>query len=597
MAIAATPSAAKFDIKTNTVAKHSRNTHDDHRAKTHDLDINKIIEGMNGNEKIRHPNEINRKHNLMPSPLVEGFTGHFAKSIHSKSKYPEFPYESQSTKSHQSSADPEDTKDGPLNDEKEKKKYHRFSKTKFDENYPVHDLCDQIHSGGQTDNLEWSESADRILKVIGNGVMKNGYNMFMAPGQVEGKSTEVSVAIYIESMSSFKAQTMDFEIDMYLALGWYDRRLAHNCSHPILVTHKFIADRFFTPDLYFVNSRFAYLQEVTTPNFMLYVYPDGMIFKSMRIDATLSCVMDLKLFPWDSQECSIIIQSYAYIENLLTLSWHVDPPHFPIGSNSEIKLNDMEIKGTRFESCSGPYPMFRGQGNWSCVKAIIKMKRLILFHLIQIFLPASMLVVVSMLSLWLDPRASPARIALATTSLLTVITLGNGQRADLPQVSYLKGSDYWLAFSQSLIFMVLIEYSFVSYYMTKKTTHCHHKRVLEGEDSNEDHQCMGTNGQDFATGKEKMLLPEWDAEKRNKKRFRMGYFRNRSEDSAFRIKKKNHGFSNGFKPDYQINGIKGKRLSVEHGLYGEEYRKPLDTTPYSVATGIGKCMNATAIRS
>lgn len=69
---------------------------------------------------------------------------------------------------------------------------------------------------------------------------------------------------------------------MYLALGWHDRRLAHNCTHPILVAHKFIADRLWQPDLYFVNSKFAYLQEITTPNFMFLIYPDGLIFKSMR---------------------------------------------------------------------------------------------------------------------------------------------------------------------------------------------------------------------------------------------------------------------------------------------------------------------------
>jgi hypothetical protein len=35
-------------------------------------------------------------------------------------------------------------------------------------------------------------------------------------------------------------------------------------------------------DLYFLNSKFAYLQEVTTPNFMMMVYPDGLVFKSLR---------------------------------------------------------------------------------------------------------------------------------------------------------------------------------------------------------------------------------------------------------------------------------------------------------------------------
>ncbi|PIO69343.1 Neurotransmitter-gated ion-channel ligand binding domain protein, partial [Teladorsagia circumcincta] len=232
----------------------------------------------------------------------------------------------------------------------------------YDPNYKVHDLCEKSNSGGQTGELIWTEPGDRLLKVIGNGVVKDGYNMFLAPGQAQGRRTDVHVAVYIESMSSFKAQTMDFEVDMYLAMGWFDRRLAHNCTHPILVTSKLIADRMWHPDLYFVNSKFAYLQEVTTPNLMVIVYPDGLIFKSMRLDVTLSCMMDLKLFPIDHQECPLKIQSYAYIEQIVNLTWHVAPPYFPVGSNEEIKLNDMAITRTRYEKCAGPYPMFRGSG-------------------------------------------------------------------------------------------------------------------------------------------------------------------------------------------------------------------------------------------
>lgn len=52
----------------------------------------------------------------------------------------------------------------------------------------------------------------------------------------------------------------------------------------------------------------------------------------------------------------------AYIENLLNLSWHVDLPTFPIANNAEIKLSDMMITDRKWDSCSGPYPMFRGSG-------------------------------------------------------------------------------------------------------------------------------------------------------------------------------------------------------------------------------------------
>ncbi|CAI2353229.1 unnamed protein product [Caenorhabditis sp. 36 PRJEB53466] len=351
----------------------------------------------------------------------------------------------------------------------------------YDPEYVIHDLCEPHKSGGQTGELIWSESGDRLLKVIGNGVVEDGYNMFMAPGQSHGKRTDVHVAVYIESMSSFKAQSMDFEVDMYLAMGWFDRRLAHNCTHPILVTSKFIADRIWYPDLYFVNSKYAYLQEVTTPNLMVVVYPDGLIFKTMRLDVTLSCMMDLKLFPLDYQECPLTIQSFAYIEQIVNLTWRDDPPNFPIGFNPDIKLNDMQITNKRFKKCAGPYPMFRGEAIWSCIQGFIVMKRLVLFHIIQTYIPTGMLVSISWMSFWLDPRASPARISLTITSLLTLTTMSNGARQDLPQVSYIKALDIWLTFSQALIFLVLLEYSFVSYYMTKRTTNCSHRSLFYEE--------------------------------------------------------------------------------------------------------------------
>ncbi|KAK0412669.1 hypothetical protein QR680_006344 [Steinernema hermaphroditum] len=439
---------SQSDLRSTLVAEHSRKTHRDHREVPEGHDDQTFAQLLGSVEDLQQKMKASPTANVI-APL-QAFTDQFAKSAQARGQNDDFSAEMGG-------------------------KYNRFSTTSFDANFKTHSLCESWNSGGQSDNLEWSESADRLLRIIGNGVVKNGYNMFMAPGQSQGLATNVSVAVYIESMSSFKAQTMDFEVDMYLAMGWYDRRLAHNCTHPILITHKFIADRLWQPDLYFVNSKFAYLQEVTAPNFMVIVYPDGLIFKSMRIDVTLSCMMDLQRFPMDKQECPLVIQSYAYIENILNLTWHEEPPNFPIGSNTEIKLNDMVITNTRTEKCSGPYPMFRGHGNWSCIRAFIVMKRLVLFHIIQTYIPTGMLVSISWMSFWLDPRASPARISLTITSLLTLTTMSNGARQDLPQVSYIKALDIWLTFSQALIFLVLLEYSFVSYYMTKRNLECPHR--------------------------------------------------------------------------------------------------------------------------
>lgn len=64
----------------------------------------------------------------------------------------------------------------------------------------------------------------------------------------------------------------------------------------------------------------------------------------------------------DKQECPLVIQSFAYVQNIVNLSWHVSPPDYPIATNPGLKLNDMAITSTKFETCSGPYTMFRGSG-------------------------------------------------------------------------------------------------------------------------------------------------------------------------------------------------------------------------------------------
>ncbi|KAK0412670.1 hypothetical protein QR680_006344 [Steinernema hermaphroditum] len=525
---------SQSDLRSTLVAEHSRKTHRDHREVPEGHDDQTFAQLLGSVEDLQQKMKASPTANVI-APL-QAFTDQFAKSAQARGQNDDFSAEMGG-------------------------KYNRFSTTSFDANFKTHSLCESWNSGGQSDNLEWSESADRLLRIIGNGVVKNGYNMFMAPGQSQGLATNVSVAVYIESMSSFKAQTMDFEVDMYLAMGWYDRRLAHNCTHPILITHKFIADRLWQPDLYFVNSKFAYLQEVTAPNFMVIVYPDGLIFKSMRIDVTLSCMMDLQRFPMDKQECPLVIQSYAYIENILNLTWHEEPPNFPIGSNTEIKLNDMVITNTRTEKCSGPYPMFRGHGNWSCIRAFIVMKRLVLFHIIQTYIPTGMLVSISWMSFWLDPRASPARISLTITSLLTLTTMSNGARQDLPQVSYIKALDIWLTFSQALIFLVLLEYSFVSYYMTKRNLECPHRappNYVATPYSHNNNVAQSPSGEDVRVKKsvDELLANEH-------------YARYRAESP--------------------VANIRNRHTSIDSG---HPHAKAVNS--YSMTTGLSHCMNSTA---
>lgn len=73
-------------------------------------------------------------------------------------------------------------------------------------------------------------------------------------------------------------------MDMYLMIQWFDPRLKHNSTYPIILTDITLSKQMWEPDLYFVNSKYSYMHDVTSPNFMTVVYQDGFVLKTSRYE-------------------------------------------------------------------------------------------------------------------------------------------------------------------------------------------------------------------------------------------------------------------------------------------------------------------------
>ncbi|VDP16760.1 unnamed protein product [Heligmosomoides polygyrus] len=185
------------------------------------------------------------------------------------------------------------------------------------------------------------------------------YNRYATPTQYDGIPTNVSLSMFIEGMSSFSAQTMDYHLDMYFQQEWYDLRLHHNNTSPILVKDKKVFREMWHPDLYFANAKSATFQEITDDNFLVWVYPDGRVWYDARISIVVSCNMDLWKYPLDSQECAlrcfIFSYSYAYPESVLRLTWSDKEHVIPVDRNPEITMPDMQLKDIRTGYCNGTY--------------------------------------------------------------------------------------------------------------------------------------------------------------------------------------------------------------------------------------------------
>ena len=106
-------------------------------------------------------------------------------------------------------------------------------------------------------------------------------------------------------------------------------------------------------------------------------------------------------------------------------------------------------------------------GNYSRLACEIQFVRSMGYYLIQIYIPSSLIVVISWVSFWLNRGATPARVGLGVTTVLTMTTLMASTNAALPKISYVKSIDVYLGFCFFMVFAALLEYASVGY-VTKR---------------------------------------------------------------------------------------------------------------------------------
>ncbi|KAF2366080.1 Neurotransmitter-gated ion-channel [Trinorchestia longiramus] len=302
---------------------------------------------------------------------------------------------------------------------------------------------------------------DKAQKDVLDAILK-GYDVNEWPHFYYGKKTDVHVQMFINAFGSLNAESMDFRIDLFLRQMWQDPRLAYSDKreHLIVVdpeTHK----RIWRPDTYFDNVKVAQVHDVTVPNVMLRVTRMGDIMYTMRLALVLSCNMQLRLYPFDTQYCYVDLSSLSNTDDMLSYHWS---DKLPIKITKNLEIAEFDLLGYTSAETNMPF----ATGNYSGLQAKFTLRRQNGYHLLQTYVPTILIVSMSWVSFWLDPHAVPGRVTLGVTTLLTLTTLSSGVRQSLPKVSYIKAVDVWLGMCMIMIFGVLIEFTAVNSLANKK---------------------------------------------------------------------------------------------------------------------------------
>uniref|UniRef100_A0A3B5ABZ5 Gamma-aminobutyric acid type A receptor beta2 subunit n=1 Tax=Stegastes partitus TaxID=144197 RepID=A0A3B5ABZ5_9TELE len=246
------------------------------------------------------------------------------------------------------------------------------------------------------------ETVDRLMK---------GYDIRLRP-DFGGAPVAVGMNIDIASIDMVSEVNMDYTLTMYFQQAWRDKRLSYSEIAYNLTLDNRVADQLWVPDTYFLNDKKSFVHGVTVKNRMIRLHPDGTVLYGLRITTTAACMMDLRRYPLDEQNCTLEIESCKRALE------HIPRTHAALKSGLKTVCRP---SGTKVEG-----------------------------RLIRLDVKLAMWCFFIWPTVWI-------------TTVLTMTTINTHLRETLPKIPYVKAIDMYLMGCFVFVFLALLEYAFVNY--------------------------------------------------------------------------------------------------------------------------------------
>ncbi|VVC34659.1 Gamma-aminobutyric acid A receptor/Glycine receptor alpha,Neurotransmitter-gated ion- [Cinara cedri] len=279
----------------------------------------------------------------------------------------------------------------------------------------------------------------------------------MRPPKKDGMATKVYFHVTVMGLDSIDENAMTYAADIFFAQTWKDHRLRlpENMTSDYRLIEVDWLKNIWRPDSFFKNAKAVTFQTMTIPNHYMWLYKDKTILYMVKLTLTLSCAMNFMIYPHDTQECKLQMESLSHTTDDMIFQWD---PSVPLVVDENIELPQLQLVKNQTADCTQVY----STGNFTCLEVIFVLKRRLGYYLFHTYIPTCLIVIMSWVSFWIKPEAAPARVTLGVTSLLTLSTQHAKSQAALPPVSYLKAVDTFMSACTVFVFMALMEYCLVN---------------------------------------------------------------------------------------------------------------------------------------
>ena len=263
------------------------------------------------------------------------------------------------------------------------------------------------------------------------------------PGDGDGPTT-VSVRIFVLNVDKIATADQSFTANVYFEARWKDPRLAHDSETAVVSPMMDI----WNPRFQIVNRRSIAksLPEVAE------ISPDGTVLYRQRVWGSFSQPLHLQEFPFDSHTFTVRVAALGFSPDEIDI---VEESSKISGVASDLSLADFRIEETRMEVT--PYQIAPDAPLISAAALQFDAVRESGYYVVKILIPLVLIVAMSWITFFFDPKEAAGGIRLGSTVMLTLIAYRFAIDSSLPKVAYLTRMDMFMLSATILIFASLME--------------------------------------------------------------------------------------------------------------------------------------------
>nr|XP_033779318.1 acetylcholine receptor subunit beta isoform X2 [Geotrypetes seraphini] len=244
------------------------------------------------------------------------------------------------------------------------------------------------------------------------------YDPVIRPAKTDGDKVQVRVGMTLSQFISLNEKDEELATKVYLNLIWKDYRLTWSpAEYQGLEALRIAADKIWQPDVFLMNNNDGNF-EVSLPVDVLVTHEGTVSWQPPALFRS-SCSIQVRYFPFDWQNCTMVFRSYTYDTSEISLLLALDEKgqevkEVVVFQNSFVDNGQWEI--WHKPACRNTIPE---DDLYEDITFYLIIRRKPLFYIVNVIVPCVLITIIAITVFYLPPDAGE-KMTLSIFALLTL---------------------------------------------------------------------------------------------------------------------------------------------------------------------------------